>query len=136
MTVLGQFMLYNLLPSLVAGALAWLMVYAAIVSLKIQRASLRLPLLYVPLVKSTLILLGIGFVLPWPHGVFAAWNEHAVPPLVVLPYVLLWIGRADVSDCSANLQLCAGVKSRGGHKQGNYDDNLPQFDSLLSIHLQ
>ena len=94
MTAAGQFVLYNLLPSLVAGVLAWLVIYAAIAVLRIEYAPLRLCLLYAPLVKSTLILLGVGLVLPWPREVFAAWHVKAFSFDVVLPYVLLWAGLA------------------------------------------
>lgn len=92
MTTLEQFLLYNLLPSLVAGALAWLAVSAGIALLRIEHPSLRLCLLFGPLFKSTLVLLGIGMVLPWPREIFSEWQASALPTTTVLPVLLLWAG--------------------------------------------
>lgn len=92
--ILIQFLQYNLLPSLVAGTLAWVVIYAAISVLKIEFGPLRLTLLFIPLVKSVLILLGIGLVLPWPRDVFQAWHARALPYNLVLPYLLVWAGIA------------------------------------------
>lgn len=39
MDMVGQFVLYNLIPSLLAGVLIWLLVYAAITVLRIQRCA-------------------------------------------------------------------------------------------------
>jgi len=53
--MLGQFLHYNLLPSLIIGFLLWLLIVAAYTLLPIRRATLRLCLLAIPLVKSILI---------------------------------------------------------------------------------
>ncbi len=90
MTLLGQFLLYNLLPSLIVGVLVWLVVVAAFSLLPIRQASLRLSLLAIPLAKSILILLGIGLIFRWPASPFAEWHARAVPPNLVLPLLLLW----------------------------------------------
>jgi Zn-dependent protease with chaperone function len=92
MTPLGQFLLYNLFPSLVVGAVAWLVVVAALALLPIRKATIRLSLLAIPLVKSILILLGIGLILPWPEPFFSDMHAQALPPQQVLPYLLLWSG--------------------------------------------
>ena len=92
MTIIKQFILYNLLPSLAAGVLTWLVVYAAITWLRIEHAPHRLPLLYAPVVKSVLILLGVGSVLPWPRAIFMAWHVKMLSFDRVLPYLLLWAG--------------------------------------------
>lgn len=94
MTVLGQFLLYNLLPSVVVGALVWLLIVGAINLLCIRRAELRLSLLAIPLVKSLLILLGVGLILPWPEAFFENWQANAVSWRKVIPFVLLWAGGA------------------------------------------
>ncbi len=92
MTTTQQFLYYNLLPSLAAGGFAWVVIYAAIKFLRINYSPYRLTLLFMPLVKSVLILLGIGLVLPWPREVFEAWHARALPFNVVLPYVIIWAG--------------------------------------------
>ena len=94
MSLLFRFLVYNLLPGLVSGALLWLLVNAAIALLHIRHGALRLPLLYSPLVKSILVTLGIGLVFPWPRSLFAAWQAGALPLGLVLPFYLLWVGLA------------------------------------------
>ena len=94
MPLLFRFLVYNLLPGLVSGALLWLLVNAAIALLHIRHGALRLPLLYSPLVKSILVTLGIGLVFPWPRPLFAAWQAGALAPGLVLPFYLLWVGLA------------------------------------------
>lgn len=92
MTPLVQFLLYNLLPSLVIGAVAWLVVVAALTLFPIRKATIRLSLLAIPLVKSILILLGIGLILPWPEPFFSELHSQALPPQQVLPYLIIWAG--------------------------------------------
>jgi Zn-dependent protease with chaperone function len=91
-TLLGQFLLYNLLPSLIIGFLLWLVVVAAFTILPIRRATLRLSLLAIPLAKSILILLGIGLIFRWPRPLLADWHERALPVETVLPFLLVWAG--------------------------------------------
>ncbi len=88
MSTLQQFLLYNLLPGLVVGALAWVAVLGGIELLRIRHGSLRSCLLGFPLVKSTLVVLGVGMVLPWPREVFGAWHANALPLRTVLPAYL------------------------------------------------
>jgi len=88
MSTLEQFLLYNLLPGLVTGALAWVAVLAGTELLRIRHGSLRFCLLGFPLVKSTLVVLGVGMVLPWPREVFGAWHANALPLRTVLPAYL------------------------------------------------
>jgi beta-lactamase regulating signal transducer with metallopeptidase domain len=45
-----------------------------------------------PLIKSTLLLLGIGFVVPWPREPAALWHARALEPSQVLPFFLLFTG--------------------------------------------
>ncbi len=96
MTLLGQFFLYNLLPALAVGLLAWLVLMAALDLLKIEYGNYRLPLLYVPLIKSSVVLLGAGLALPWPRPFFVNIQAQAVPPDRLLPVFLVWVGLASV----------------------------------------
>lgn len=88
MSALQQFVLNNLLPALVAGALAWATVWAGIHVLRVRHGKLRLCLFTAPLLKSTLVLLGLGMVLPWPRDLFGAWHAEALPPAAVIPFFL------------------------------------------------
>ncbi len=88
MSTVQQFLLYNLLPGLVAGALAWVAVLGGTELLRIRHGSLRFCLLGFPLIKSTLVVLGVGMVLPWPREVFGAWYANALPLRAVLPAYL------------------------------------------------
>lgn len=90
MNFVSQFLQYNLLPAVLAGLISWLLVYAAIILFKIQHSSLRLMLLLIPVVKSLLVLLGIGLVFRWPRDIFSAWQAQALPFEQVIPILLVW----------------------------------------------
>jgi len=94
MSALEQFGLYNLLPALVGGALVWAVVGAGVYALSVHHGKLRFCLFSAPLIKSTLLLLGIGLVLPRPREVFEAWHAAAFGPSQVLPFFLLFTGAA------------------------------------------
>lgn len=94
MTGVARFLLYNLLSSLVAGALVWLLIVAAFNLLPIRQAVLRLCLLWMPLAKSLFVLLGVGLILPWPESFFRSWQAAALSPGQVIPFLLLWAGGA------------------------------------------
>lgn len=94
MNLLAQFALHNLLPAMVAGAVSWLAIYAGIEVLGIRHGKLRLCLLTAPLIKSTLVLLGMHQVLPWPDEIFGAWHAQALPSSTVLPPFLVATGLA------------------------------------------
>ncbi len=89
---LSRFTFYNLLPSLIAGLATWILVSLALNILNIRNGQLRLPLLYTALVKSVLVLLGIGLILPVPRGFFAGLRAQAFPWESVLPFALVWLG--------------------------------------------
>lgn len=89
-----RFLIYNLLPGLVSGLMVWLLIYTAITILQVRKATLRLPLLYAAVVKSILVTLGIGLVLPWPRWLFTTWHSKALPLGNILPIYLLWTGLA------------------------------------------
>lgn len=92
MSAAQSFLLYNLLPSLLAGLVAWTLTMSGMRLLRIDHGALRLSLLSIPLAKSLLVLAGIGIVLPWPRDVFELWRSRALPFGSVLPYLLVLIG--------------------------------------------
>lgn len=92
MSVVGQFLLNNLLPALLAGSMAWALVHLAVNALAIRHGKLRLCLYMAPLLKSTLVLLGLATVLAWPRDVFGPWAARAVEPEIVLPWFVLLTG--------------------------------------------
>lgn len=91
MNIIGHFLLYNLLPSIAVGIISWVVVTFALRILPIDDAKLRLAFFGVPVIKSALILLGIGFVLPWPHAYFGVVHAKALSPQQLLPGVLAWV---------------------------------------------
>ncbi len=94
MSGLSQFVAYNLAPAIIGGTLAWILVAVGVYALRIRRGKLRLCLFSAPLLKSTLLLLGIGMVLPWPRETFVQLQQHAVEPTRVLPFFMLFTGAA------------------------------------------
>lgn len=91
MSMVARFLLFNLLPSMIAGILVWLVVVAAVNILSIRQAQLRLSLLVIPLIKSTLVLLGVSPLFFWPRQL-SGWEEQAVPPEQVWSFLLVWAG--------------------------------------------
>lgn len=91
MAVLVQFLVYNLLFSLGAGLLTWLIVVGLIRLLGIQSSAMKLCFFSLPILKSLLILMGIGLVLPWSDAWFARWHNLALPVWQVLPFLLIWM---------------------------------------------
>lgn len=86
-----RFVLYNLLPAIAIGSLGWLVVLATTSWMKIQYVPLRLPLLYVPLLKASLMLIGMSL-LSWVPGAISKFlNILPIPPYQVLPVLLLWV---------------------------------------------
>lgn len=92
MNLVTQFVLHNLLPALVAGSLVWAFVHAAVTVFRIRHGKLRLCLYLAPAVKSTLVLLAVQPVLPWPRDLFQGWAAAAVPTATVLPFFLVATG--------------------------------------------
>jgi Zn-dependent protease with chaperone function len=92
MNLVRQFLLYNLMPAIAAGLLSWLFVVLALRIFRIKYGWLRMSLLYAPLLKSILVLLGIGTVLQWPRAWFGPWQENALPFVMVAPLFVIWVG--------------------------------------------
>ncbi len=90
MSWLARFLVYNLLLSLGAGIFAWLVVLGALRLLKVRSSALSFCFLSLPVLKTLLILLGVGLALPWPAALFESWHRQAVPTLQALPLVLAW----------------------------------------------
>jgi beta-lactamase regulating signal transducer with metallopeptidase domain len=91
---IGRFLAFNLAASLLAGILAWLLVMGALRLLRIRSAFLHTSFLALPLIKSVLILVGVGWVLPWPLDWFGWIQSQAIPPLAALPWMIAWFGLA------------------------------------------
>lgn len=94
MSALAQFGRYNLLPAIAGGVLVWMLVAVGAYALGIRHGKLRLCLFAAPLIKSTLLLLGIGLLLPWPRSVADTWHGQVVAPSRVLPFFMLFTGAA------------------------------------------
>lgn len=90
MTLLARFLVYNLLLSLAAGLLAWLIAIAVLRLMRIRSSVQSLVLLSLPLLKSSFILLGLGLVFPWPSQLFETWHRQALPFWQMLPFLLVW----------------------------------------------
>lgn len=82
----------NLLPAIVAGAIAWLLVAAGVRLLDIRHGRLRLCLYLAAPIKSTLVLLGLTPVLAWPQEVFGPWSARAVGASTMIPLFLVVAG--------------------------------------------
>lgn len=91
MNFFEQFLLYNLLPSVLVGFLAWLVVVIALKYLPIHDPQLRLSFLGVPVIKSALVLLGIAAVLPWPQPFFNDLQANALPLQQLLSALSIWV---------------------------------------------
>jgi Zn-dependent protease with chaperone function len=90
MLFLVRFLVFNLLLGLVAGLLAWLVVLAVVRWLEIRSSTLSFCFFSLPVIKSTLIILGLGLVFPWPRQWFAGWYSLALPFPQALPILLVW----------------------------------------------
>jgi len=92
MNLIGQFLLYNLLPSIFIGLLAWIVVFFALKVLPIHDPKLRLSFLGVPVIKSALVFLGLGSFLPWAQSLSDTWQANALTLAQLLPALLIWTG--------------------------------------------
>ena len=85
MTGVIQFVQFNLLPALAAGAAVWLLVIVGLRLFGITQPIYRLCLMTAPLIKSTLVLVGVHALLPWPDSVFGDWQRQAVSAGTMVP---------------------------------------------------
>lgn len=98
MSAPAQFAVYNLVPALVGGVVVWAVVAVGVRAFGVRHGKLRLCLFSTPLIKSTLLLLGIGLVFPWPRDFFVVLQLQALEPGRVLPYFMLFTGAAIVAQ--------------------------------------
>lgn len=94
MSLVGQFFLYNVVVSVIAGLLVLGVVLAGVRLLGIRHGALRACLLTAPLIKSSLVLVGLTLFLPWPRELFSGLQRAAVPPEKALPLFLVVGGLA------------------------------------------
>lgn len=88
MSLLLQFLLYNVLPSVVTGLLVLGIVVIGIRVFGIRHGSLRACLLTAPIIKSSLVLVGLTLFISWPRDLFLDLQRAAVPPETALPLFL------------------------------------------------
>ncbi len=89
---LGRFLTYNLGASVLAGLWGVAVVYGVTWAGRVQSAALRNELLVLPLVKSTLVLLGLVSVMPFPPGLWQGIKAEALPFWSVAPVFIIWTG--------------------------------------------
>lgn len=91
--LLVRFAAANLIPSLLAGAIAWFFVRLAVRTLHLRDSRRRLALYGIPVLKSALVLLGTATILP-RLTFLRAWQAAAVPWETAIPCGLIWAGGA------------------------------------------
>ena len=91
MSELLRFLQFNLLASLLAGLAVWALVVLGLRIFRIGYGRLRLSLLYAPVVKSLLVLVGLAAVFPGV-ALFSTWKSQALGPGDTLPWLLILIG--------------------------------------------
>jgi Zn-dependent protease with chaperone function len=94
--LLFRFLVFNLLASLAGGLLAWLVVWAAVRGMGVRSSASSFCFFSLAVFKSLLLLLGLGLILPWPTEWFEAVHASALPPSLVLPYFLIWLGAVNL----------------------------------------
>lgn len=90
MTALIRFLVFNVLVSLVAGWLAWLLVSAIVRLLALRSAPMSFCFFALPVFKSLFLILGVGLIFTWPAQPFETWHALAVPFRQLWPWLLLW----------------------------------------------
>lgn len=86
--MIPQFLLYNLAASVASGLLVLGVVLAGIRVFRIRHGALRSCLMTAPLIKSTLVLLGLTLLVSWPRDLFLNMRRAAVQPEIVVPLFL------------------------------------------------
>jgi len=119
-----QFLAYNLAASLLAGTLAWLLVTGALALLRVHTPFLHASFLALPLLKSVWILAGMSLIFPWPGAWFSNLHRLALPPQVVLPWVLAWFAISVGSNTFLAWQARKGVLREAHLPEGEDDKRL------------
>jgi hypothetical protein len=89
---LGRFLAYNLGASVAAGLWGVAVVYGVTWAAGLRSAETRKELLVLPLLKSTLVVLGLVTVMPFPPGFWRGIRAQALPFASVAPAFLIWTG--------------------------------------------
>jgi len=113
MSVAFDFVRFNLLPGIAAGALMWAVVALGVWLLGVRQGKLRLCLFAAPLVKSTLVILGVAPAIAWRVAPFDAWFAQAVPPSTVVPWFLLATGAVLAGRAALDRKATARIISSG-----------------------
>ncbi len=91
MSVVWRFLQFNLFASVLAGLIVWILVLISLRVLRVGYGRLRLSLLYAPVIKSLLVLVGLSAVAPWPR-ILSEFHAQALDPPQTLPWLLIWLG--------------------------------------------
>jgi len=108
-----DFLRFNLFPGVAAGVLMWAVVILGVWLLGVRQGKLRLCLFAAPLVKSTLVILGVAPAIAWKVAPFDVWFAKAVPPATVVPWFLLATGIVLASRSAFDRKATARIISSG-----------------------
>lgn len=108
-----DFLRFNLLPGFAIGALMWAVVALGVWLLGVRQGKLRLCLFAAPLVKSTLVILGVAPALAWQIAPFDVWFAQAVPPATVVPWFLLATGTVLAARAALDRRARASIVASG-----------------------
>jgi Zn-dependent protease with chaperone function len=89
---LGRFLIFNLGASVAAGLWGVVVVYGVTWAARLSSAETRNELLVLPLLKSTLVLLGLVTVMPFPTDFWWGIRAQALPFASVAPLFFIWTG--------------------------------------------
>ena len=92
MESLARFLVYNLFASVLGGLWALALVFAAMRVFGISRAVTRNQLMTIPLIKSTVVLLGLCTVMPFPAETWRTVQANAIDFATIAPGFILLLG--------------------------------------------
>lgn len=92
MESLARFLVYNFFASVLGGLWALALVLAAMRVFGISRAVTKNQLMTIPLIKSTVVLLGLCTVMPFPAETWRTVQANAVDFGTIAPVFLLLLG--------------------------------------------
>ncbi len=92
MESLARFLVYNLGASVLGGLWALALVFAAMRVFGISRAVTRNQLMTIPLIKSTVVLLGLCTVMPFPGETWRTVQANAIDFGTIAPVLFLLLG--------------------------------------------
>ncbi len=89
---LASFLVYNLFASVLGGIWALALVFAAMRVFGISHAVTRNQLMTIPLIKSTVVLLGLCTVMPFPGETWRSFQANAIDFGTIAPVFFLLLG--------------------------------------------